>query len=141
MIMLPSLKEREGDALLLANAFLRRFAGEAKRKLTGFTSQASQALERYPWPGNVRELENRVKRAVIMAEGTKVTPADLEMGMAGDKFEGKSLKEAREELERDLILRTLERAKDNITRAAEELGISRPTLYELMEKLGIQRKG
>jgi two-component system, NtrC family, response regulator len=141
MITLPSLKEREGDALLLANVFLRRFAREAKRKLTGFTSQASQALECYPWPGNVRELENRVKRAVIMAEGTKVTPADLEMGTAEDKFEGKSLKEAREELERDLILRTLGRAKDNITRAAEELGISRPTLYQLMEKLGIQRKG
>jgi len=140
VIALPPLREREADTLLLANAFLRKYAGENKKKLGGYTHQALSALEKYMWPGNVRELENRVKRAVIMAEGNKITPADLEMDSAGVKYEGASLKEAREALEREMVLRALSRNNDNITRAAEELGVSRPTLYELMEKLGIPRK-
>jgi two-component system, NtrC family, response regulator len=139
-IPLPPLREREGDTVLLANAFLRRYAAENKKKLTGFTDQAVKALQEYPWPGNVRELENRLKRAVIMTEGNKITPADLEMEVPEDKHERSSLKEAREALERDLVKRALARNSDNISRAAEELGISRPTLYELMEKLGIERK-
>ncbi|HME43098.1 MAG TPA: PEP-CTERM-box response regulator transcription factor [Syntrophorhabdales bacterium] len=139
-IPLPPLREREGDTVLLANAFLRRYAAENKKKLTGFTSQAVSALQEYAWPGNVRELENRLKRAVIMAEGNKITPVDLEMESPEDKPEGVSLKEAREALEKDLVTRALTRNNDNITKAAEDLGISRPTLYELMEKLGIGRK-
>ena len=139
-IALPLLSEREGDVVLLANAFLRRYAAENKKKLTGFTNQAVGALEEYPWPGNVRELENRLKRAVIMAEGNKITPADLEMETSWDKYEGASLKEAREALEKDMVMRALARNNDNVKRAAEELGVSRPTLYELMEKLGIGRK-
>jgi two-component system NtrC family response regulator len=126
--------------VLLANAFLRKYAAESKKKLTGFTNQAVGALREYPWPGNVRELENRLKRAVIMAEGNKITPVDLEMAAPAEKREGVSLKEAREALERDLVTSALTRNNDNITKAAEELGISRPTLYELMEKLGIGRK-
>jgi two-component system NtrC family response regulator len=139
-IPLPPLRERQGDVVLLANAFLRRYGAESKKKLTGFTNQAVGALEEYPWPGNVRELENRLKRAVIMAEGNKITPVDLEMETPRDKYEGASLKEAREALERDMVTRVLARNNDNVTRAAEELGVSRPTLYELMEKLGIGRK-
>jgi two-component system NtrC family response regulator len=139
-IPLPALRERQGDVLLLANAFLRKYAADSKKKLTGFTNQAMSALEEYSWPGNVRELENRLKRAVIMAEGNKITPVDLEMDAPEDKREEISLKDAREALERDLVTRALSRNNDNITRAAEELGISRPTLYELMEKLGIGRK-
>lgn len=92
------------------------------------------------WPGNIRELENRVKRAVIMTEGPKVTPKDLEMESSDEKANGRSLKQAREDVERQLILASLARNQDNMTRAAEDLGISRPTLYELMEKLGIERK-
>ena len=84
-IPLPPLREREGDVLLLANAFLGRYAAENKKKLTGFTKEAVKALQEYPWPGNVRELENRLKRAVIMAEGNKITPADLEMEAPEDK--------------------------------------------------------
>ena len=139
-IPLPLLREREGDVVLLASAFLRRYAAENKKKLTGFTNEAVKALQEYAWPGNVRELENRLKRAVIMAEGNKITPADLEMEAPEDNRGTASLKEAREALERDMVTRALTRNNDNVTRAAEELGISRPTLYELMEKLGIERK-
>jgi two-component system NtrC family response regulator len=139
-IPLPPLRERKGDIVLLSNAFLHKYAVENKKKMTGFTNQAASALEKYPWPGNVRELENRLKRAVIMAEGSKLTPADLEMDATDGKHEGLSLKEAREALEKDLVTKALARNNDNITRAAEELGVSRPTLYELMEKLGIERR-
>ncbi len=139
-IALPPLKEREGDVVLLANAFLRKYGAEAKKKITGFTGQAVKALQDYPWPGNVRELENRLKRAVIMAEGNRIAPVDLEMEVPEDKQERSTLKEAREIVERDLVTKALARNNENMTRAAEELGISRPTLYELMEKLGIGRK-
>ena len=139
-IYLPTLKEREDDVLLLANAFLQRAVKENRKKITGFTQQAIAAIAAYSWPGNVRELENRVKRAVIMAEGRKVKPSDLELEEPAGRFEGMTLRAARETLEREMILKVLARQKDNITRAAEELGISRPTLYELMEKLGIARK-
>ena len=139
-VALPALKERSGDALLIANAFLLRYAKENKKKITGFTNQAVTAIENYNWPGNVRELENRVKRAVIMAEGRKVSPSDLELEAPKGKYEGLSLRDAREALEREMVLRVLTKHSDNITRASEELGISRPTLYELMEKLGIARK-
>jgi len=139
-IYLPALKERGDDVLLLANAFLQRAVRENKKKITGFTQPAIAAIASYPWPGNVRELENRVKRAVIMAEGRKVKPSDLELEEPAGRFEGMTLRAARETLEREMILKVLSRQKDNITRAAEELGISRPTLYELMEKLGIARK-
>ncbi|MCE5264397.1 MAG: PEP-CTERM-box response regulator transcription factor [Deltaproteobacteria bacterium] len=139
-IYLPALKERDDDVLVLAHAFLQRAVKENKKKITGFTQPAMTAISAYPWPGNVRELENRVKRAVIMAEGRKVKPADLELEEPAGRFEGMTLRAARETLEREMILKVLARQKDNITRAAEELGISRPTLYELMEKLGIARK-
>jgi two-component system NtrC family response regulator len=139
-LYLPSLKEREDDVLLLANAFLQRAVKENKKKITGFTQQALSAMAAFPWPGNVRELENRVKRAVIMAEGRKVKPSDLELEEPVGRFEGMTLRAARETLEREMILKVLARKNDNISRAAEELGISRPTLYELMEKLVIARK-
>jgi two-component system NtrC family response regulator len=137
VISLPPLREREGDILVLATALLQRFSGENKRKITGFTQQAIRALESHAWPGNIRELENRIKRAVIMAEGSKITPKDLELVSPFEKYEGKGLKEAREALERDLIERSLSKHKGSITQAATELGISRPNLYDLMEKLGI----
>jgi len=139
-IYLPALKERDDDVLVLAHAFLQRAVKENRKKITGFTQPAIAAIAAYEWPGNVRELENRVKRAVIMAEGRKVKPVDLELEEPAGRFEGMTLRAARETLEREMILKVLARQKDNITRAAEELGISRPTLYELMEKLGIVRK-
>ncbi|NIM96769.1 MAG: AAA family ATPase, partial [candidate division Zixibacteria bacterium] len=140
VISLPPLRDREGDILLLANALLQKYAGESKKKITGFAPQALRALETHSWPGNVRELENRIKRAVIMADGPQVGPADLELASPYAKYEGRSLKEAREALEKDLIQRSLAKNKSNITKAAAELNVSRPTLYELMEKLGIEKK-
>lgn len=138
-IDLPPLRKREGDVLLLANAFLRKYVSENKKKITGFTKQALREIELYSWPGNVRELENRIKRAVIMAEGSRVTPMDLELASPYAKYEGRNLKEARDAMERDLIKRALSRNKGNLTKAAEELGMSRPTLYEMMEKLRIEK--
>lgn len=140
-INLPPLREREGDVLLLANAFLKKYASENKKKIVGFTKQALQEIELHQWPGNIRELENRIKRAVIMAEGTRVTPIDLELTSQYSRYEKRSLKESREALERDLIQRAIARNMGNLTKTAEDLGVSRPTLYELMEKLGIERKG
>lgn len=139
VIAVPPLRDREGDILLLATALLQRNAAENKRKITEFTSQAIRALESHGWPGNVRQLENRIKRAVIMAEGPKVTPADLELAPPYVRYEGRGLREAREALEKGLIQRALAKHKGNISQSAIELGVSRPTLYELMEKLGIGR--
>jgi two-component system NtrC family response regulator len=139
-VPLPPLREREGDILLLATVLLQKYANESGKKITGFTPQAIQTIKTYSWPGNIRELENRVKRAVIMTEGQKVTPVDLELDFPYSKYESKGLKEAREALEKDMIQNALAKNKGNITKAAEELGISRPTLYELMEKLGISKE-
>jgi len=138
-ISLPPLRERGEDILLLATAELQRYAYENKKKITGFTPQAIRTIQNYLWPGNVRELENRIKRAVIMAEGSKVTPMDLELTSPDMKYEGRGLKEARQTLEKALIEKSLAKNKRNITKVAKDLGVSRPTLYELMEKLGIRR--
>jgi two-component system, NtrC family, response regulator len=137
-IQLPRLRERAGDVLLLSQAFLRRYAKEGKKKLTGFTREAIDAIEGYDWPGNVRELENKIKRAVVMAEGTRVKPEDLEMGSSEEK-QPTGLKEAREALERKMVLDALARNQDSISQTADDLGVSRPTLYDLMSKLGIKK--
>ena len=137
LMSLPPLREREGDMTLLAKAFLERYADENRKKVKGFTDQAMDAIEQYSWPGNVRELENRIKRAVIMAEGAKITPVDLEMEPPRARYEGMGLKEARETLEKELLLKALSRNSGNLTKAALELGVSRPTLYDLMEKFGV----
>ena len=141
VIQLPSLRERVGDVLVLARFFLQKFAGENKRKTCEFSTAAIRAIQQYAWPGNVRELENRVRRAVIMAESRQVTPADLELADLVKSQEPRTLKEARENLDRELVSDALQRQGGNITNAAADLGISRPTLYELMEKLGVQKAG
>jgi len=139
VVSLPPLREREGDILLLATFFLHRFTEESKRKINGFSKTAVRSLESYPWPGNIREMENRIRRAVIMAEGVKITPRDLELETLPGRQEAKTLKDAREETEREIVQEALHRNNGNRSRAAEELGVSRPTLYELMDKLGISR--
>jgi two-component system NtrC family response regulator len=123
----------------LATTLFQKYADENKRKITGFTPQAVRAIETYHWPGNIRELENRIKRAVIMCEGPRITEVDLELDSGFAKYEGRGLKEAREALEKDLVQNALSKNKGNLTQAAAELGISRPTLYELIEKLGIRK--
>jgi two-component system NtrC family response regulator len=140
MMSLPPLREREGDIILIAKAFLERYVDENKKKIKGFTGHAVDAIEHYTWPGNVRELENRLKRAVIMAEGRKITPADLELEAPKQKYETMSLKEARETLEKELILKALTRNERNLTKTALDLGVSRPTLYDLMEKFLILKE-
>lgn len=139
-VFLPPLRDRRGDILPIANSFLQKYAEENQKNVVGFNQQATDALMKHSWPGNVRELENRVKRGVIMAEGSKITPSDLELIPPSGRYEGGGLKEAREELERDFIQRALSKNKGNVSQAAADLGISRPTLYELMGKLGINKR-
>jgi two-component system NtrC family response regulator len=139
VMKLPPLRGRPGDVLLLAQSFLQRFAREAKKEKLKFDARAATAVQQYAWPGNVRELENRVRRAVIMSEGAKVTAADLELADLVDAPPLRTLREAREAVEREVVQQALQRHGGKISRAAEALGISRPTLYELLEKLGMGR--
>jgi len=139
VIPLPPLRERDSDVAMLAQEFLRRSAQEVYKEGVAFDLEAMKALGRHPWPGNVRELENRVKRAVIMAEGKRLTTHDLELSGSAPVRAAANLKEARESVERDLIQQALRNHAGKIAPAAAELGVSRPTLYELMEKLGIKR--
>ncbi|HOP16415.1 MAG TPA: PEP-CTERM-box response regulator transcription factor [Gammaproteobacteria bacterium] len=138
-IRVPPLRERQGDSLLLARAFLERFATQFKRPVKGFMPQAVEALEAYNWPGNVRELENRVKRAVIMADGNQVTLEDLELPGLADAGEQEpfNLREVRERAESQAILRALARTDGNVSKTSELLGVTRPTLYNLMKKYSI----
>jgi len=138
-IGLPPLRERGDDVTLLARSMLQQFSGESGKSNLAFTSDALRAIRLYPWPGNVRELQNRVRRGAIMSTGKKVTAQDLELDQDGTGTKASSLKEAREELEKDMLQNALRKHSGNITAAAQELGISRPTFYELMDKLNIQK--
>ena len=140
VMQLPPLRERDDDVRLLAQVFLQRFAAENSKNNLSFQPDALRALICHNWPGNVRELENKIKRAIIMADGKRLTPADLELTDPAFTQPPLTLKEAREKLERDIIQQALQRHCGKITSAAHELGISRPTLYELMEKLNIHRE-
>jgi two-component system, NtrC family, response regulator len=136
VIHIPPLREREGDRLLLARTFLRKYAELGKRGLSGFTEKACASMENHDWPGNVREMENRVKRAVVMAEGRMVTEQDLGLQMERGN-QSLNLREARAQAERKVIRRALDINNHNMSHAAEALGISRPSLYNLMKKLGL----
>ncbi len=136
---LPPLRDREGDIELIANALLQRFAKENNKPGLSLGSKTATAMIRHNWPGNVRELQNRLRRAVIMSEGKTISPDDMELSLASQAHVGKSLKEAREDLERQMVLDALRKHSNKITSAATELGISRPNFYELMKKLGINR--
>jgi len=138
-LKIPPLRERTGDIPLLAQAFLQRFAAEGGRPSLRYSPSALRALEQHSWPGNVREMENRVRRAVIMAESTAVKPADLELADTIGST-GRTLREGREALEREMLEEALRKHGNKVTSAALELGISRPTMYEMMDKFGISRK-
>jgi two-component system NtrC family response regulator len=135
----PPLRNRPGDIPVLAQAFLKRATAENHKTSLALGQTALRALQQHSWPGNVRELENRIKRGVIMAEGRQVTAADLELTDGVITPQVKTLKDAREAAEREVVLAALQRHKWKIAPAAVELDISRPTLYELMEKLGIKK--
>jgi two-component system, NtrC family, response regulator len=137
-VNVPPLRERKGGATVLAHAMLRKFSGVQGRPKRGFSEQALAALEAYSWPGNVRELENKVKTAMIMAEGTIITPEDLGLKEATSSELLFNLKEVRTRAERQAIQQALTITDGNISRTAELLGVSRPTLYDLMEKYGMR---
>ena len=137
-VKIPPLRERPGDPVLLARAFLERYAREQGRNLKGFSSDAIVALELHAWPGNVREMENLIKRAVIMADGSFITSADLGLEPAHTDAAVLNLRQIREAAERQAISRALAQANGNIAQTAELLGVSRPTLYDLMEKTGLK---
>ena len=138
VVRIPSLAARHGDAALLAKHFLAKFAAEQGRSFKGFTPAALAALTAWHWPGNVRELENRLKRAVIMAEGTHLDADDLDLGQNDDGAAALNLKSAREESDRKAIRLSLARTDGNVSTAAKLLGISRPTLYDLMKQYEIE---
>ena len=135
-VVLPPLRERQGDVRLLSQFFLQRFGAQANKTGLAFDQEALRTLDHHPWPGNVRQLENCVRRAVIMCEGKRLTVRDLELAPVGQGI-ATNLKEARENLERDMIQGALRKHSGKIAPAAAELGVSRPTLYDLMDKLGI----
>jgi two-component system, NtrC family, response regulator len=133
VVRIPSLAERAGDALLLARFFLDRHARAMDRPVSGFSADARSAIDAWGWPGNVRELENRVKRAVIMADGKLVTAADLDLVPADEAALPINLRAAREVADRTVIRHALARAEGNISNTAKLLGVSRPTLYDLLK--------
>ena len=139
VVKLPSLRERGDDIVLLAKAFLHDYGVEHTKPGLTFAPDALRALSLHHWPGNVRELQNRVRSAVILAGGKRLAARDLELTDTLNALPAQTLKEARESIERETVQDALLRHKGKITSAALELGISRPTLYELMEKLGIVR--
>jgi two-component system NtrC family response regulator len=137
VIEIPPLSARPGDATLLAHAFARRFATEQRRGTITLLTDAIDAIEAYPWPGNVRELENCIKRAVIMADGSVIKGADLNLHVEiGDNQ--LNLRQARDFAERQAVVRVLGRVNGNLSKAADLLGISRPTLYELLDRFGLR---
>jgi len=139
VVRIPGLSERAGDAVLLARAFLSRFATAMNPAVRGFAPDALAAIDAWGWPGNVRELENRVKRAVIMADTKLITAADLDLaepGAADDQT--LNLKTAREMTDRRMIRHALARSEGNISSTARLLGISRPTLYDLLKQYDLQ---
>ena len=135
VVKIPSLAERPGDATLLAKVFMARFAKEMNPSVKGFAADALAAIDGWQWPGNVRELENRVKRAVIMADGKLVSASDLDLVEPGsEQAHVLNLKSAREDSDRRVIRHALARSEGNISSTAKLLGISRPTLYDLLKQ-------
>jgi two-component system NtrC family response regulator len=138
LIEVPPLRERPGGATVLAHALLRKYNGMHGQPRRGFNDGALSALESYSWPGNVRELENKVKTALLMAQGSLITPENLGLEPSGSNELLFNLKEVRARAERQAIQQALSIVNGNISRSAELLGVSRPTLYDLMEKYGIK---
>jgi len=140
VVNIPPLRARQGDAALLAHAFVRRFATEQKRGTMSLREDAVRLIESYPWPGNVRELENCIKRAVIMCDGNQITVDDI--GLSGDANEENGrldLRQVREDAEKRVIISALGRADGNVLKAAEILGVSRSTLYDFMYRFGLKQ--
>ncbi|MCB2008667.1 MAG: PEP-CTERM-box response regulator transcription factor [Rhodoferax sp.] len=140
VVDIPPLRERVGDAALLAHAFARRFAQEQNRGTLTLSEDAVRAIELHKWPGNIRELENCIKRATIMADGNQISREDvgLELPQSEEVFDTLDLRTIRDSAEKNAIVAALGRVNGNMVKAAELLGISRPTLYDLMHRLGLK---
>ncbi len=140
VISIPPLRDRVGDAALLAHAFVRRFAQDQNRSAMTLSEDAVRAIEQHPWPGNIRELENRVRRATIMADGNQISPLDLGLkeSTPDDADSALDLRVIRDNAERKAIVAALGRVNGNMVKASELLGVSRPTLYDLMHRLGLK---
>jgi two-component system NtrC family response regulator len=139
VVDIPPLRARQGDAALLAHAFVQRFAAEQRRRSMTLRYDAVAAIEAHSWPGNVRELENCIRRAVIMADGNQITAADVGLGEgAEDDLAALNLRRVREDAEKRAVITVLSRVNGNIVKAAEILGVSRPTLYDIMHKFGLK---
>jgi two-component system NtrC family response regulator len=137
-VKIPSLKERDGDSVLLARAFLERFSAEYKTPRRKFSSDAVSAIENHSWPGNVRELESKVKRAIIMATSPQITAVDMELGGIECEPMPLNLRQAREDSERKVLIRAMAQCEANVSDAALLLGLTRPTLYKLLDKYGLR---
>lgn len=139
VISIPPLRQRNGDAALMAHAFVHRFADEQKRGSMSLCEDAIRTIEAYQWPGNVRELENCIKRAVIMADNSRITREDIGLDPASSEdVEFIDLRKVRDDAERQAVVTALGRANGNLLRTSEILGISRPTLYDLMHRLSLK---
>ena len=138
-IKVPPLKERGDDVVLLADHLLKKASAQYDRPVTGFSADALGSIRSYGWPGNVRELENKIRRAVIMSEKRHLTPSDLNLPDSGFAPSPDTLKDLRSQVEREHIRKVLARNDWNISRAAAELDVSRPTLHDLIKKYGITR--
>ncbi len=142
LIKVPPLRERNGDIPVLATFFLKRYCDLYNKRVRGFNSSALESIETYAWPGNIRELENKIQRAVLLSDGPLIEPRDLGfdaklMTQRKVKSDIRTLKEAKESVEKEIVVFSLERNEGNIAKSAEEMGISRPTLYDLMKKYGL----
>lgn len=140
-INIPPFREREEGRLILARTLLQKYCKKQKRAINGFSDDAVQAIEAYAWPGNVRELENKIKSAVIMADGKLVTAADLGVTRGDVQSESMNLREVRQRAESKAIRVALTKCYGNISKAAEILGVTRPTLYDLLNKYGLSAEG
>jgi two-component system NtrC family response regulator len=136
-VTIPPLREREGGQLVLARLFLDRYSEQMKRKLKGFTDGATAAIRGYAWPGNVREMENKIKGAVVVADGPLLTAGDLGLAEPGSVDAKLNLRQVRDAAERHALEEALALAAGNISRAAELLGVARPTVYDLLQRHGL----
>ncbi len=135
-IYIPPLRDRHGDKLLLARHFLKKYAEQNQQNVTGFTADAAEAIDAYEWPGNIREMENRIKRGIVMCDDKLISREDL--GLMIDESQAINLRQVRHNAEKAAIQRALGVTEGNISAAAKQLGVTRPTLYDLLKKYNIQ---
>lgn len=138
VVTIPPLRARQGDRALLAHAFMNKFSSQGSNNIAGFSDEALNVIESYDWPGNVREVENCIKRAVIMADGPHIMPDDLGIDANDREPDPLNLRQVRDEAERKAVVKALARSDGNIVKASELLGVSRPTLYDLINRYGLR---